>query len=77
MRHPTDIQPFGQPKDYPERFPVVRPLPDRPDPVELLRASIIEREIEFNRDLRIIGVGLLCAYLWVVVFRCAQLAGVL
>lgn len=56
-----------------------RPLPDYPvDPVELLRKRQIEREQEeFDRDLRIIGYGLAAAYLWVCVFRLAQIAGAL
>lgn len=78
-QHGADILPFGPIKDYPERFPVVRPRQDLPDPIEMLRASIVEREAqaEFNKDLRIIGYGLAFAYAWVVVFRIAQIVGVL
>lgn len=52
----------------------------RPDPIAMLRDNVrrkAELDREFDKDLRIIGLGLAAASLWVVVFRIAQMIGVI
>lgn len=48
----------------------------RPDPIQDMRDRL-NTQAEFDKDLRIIGYGLAFAYAWVVVFRIAQMIGVI
>ena len=61
-----------RPVEVAGRINWITPEAYRPNCGEMLRQSIIEREREFNADLRIIGYGLALAYLFVVVFQIAR-----